>query len=136
MEEELVHQDNLIQHVTQSPEIPNIGGFPAVTFPVSVGPVVFPLQIENPSENLTYGNADQVNNASPVLLRPIPVVPMPNPPPTRAEVSSSQKLTMEDSTLSLKLSLSTDHQNQLSSRHSVFQVMPNFSNRDGMISVA
>lgn len=61
MEEELVHQDNLIQHVTQSPEIPNIGGFPAMPFPVSVGSVVFPLQIENPSENLTYGNADRVN---------------------------------------------------------------------------
>lgn len=138
MEEELVHEDNLICPVIQQQETPNSSGFWVPPFPVTVGPVLFPMEIENPLENLTrLGNANQLNNTSRVLIHPIPVLPMPNPPPPRAEVNLSQKLTIENSPLYLNLSLSFNHQNQnqSSSTHSAFQVMPSFKNGDSMISV-
>lgn len=135
MEEELVHEDNLICPVIQQQETPNSSGFRVPPFPATVGPVLFPMEIGNPLENLTLGNANQLNYASRVLIHPIPVLPMPSPPPPRAEVNLSQKLTIENSPLYLNLSLSFNHQNQSSSTHSAFQVMPSFKNGDSMISV-
>lgn len=128
--EQLPKLDNLIGHAMQSPEIPNMVGFPAPPIPVSVG-----SSTRNLSESLTYGNADQLNVVSPALFCPLTTLPMTNHLPTRAEVSPSQNLTTQDSSLSLNLSLSFDHQNHLSIRHSSPPVMPSFSNGDGMISV-
>ncbi|KAK9277990.1 hypothetical protein L1049_027547 [Liquidambar formosana] len=139
MEEEPVnHQDSTSQRPLPPPETCNSGGFPVLSpFPMSIGPVVLPVPIETPMENLTLGQLDQPNNPSTKLVRPIPVLPVPYPPPpppSTTDLNLNLKSTMDPSPLSLKLSLSSDH-NQ-SSRHSAFQVMSSFNNGDSIISVA
>ncbi|XP_059641314.1 transcription factor MYB1R1 [Cornus florida] len=139
MEEEKDHQDNTSQALLPTtplsqPENSNVSGFAVPPFPVTVGPVLLPAQIENPMENLTLRQVDQVNNASTNLVRPIPVLPSPYASSTR-DFNLNQSLMMIDPlSLSLKLSLSSDDQNQ-SLRHSAFQVMSSFSNGDSIISV-
>ncbi|KAA8540888.1 hypothetical protein F0562_024974 [Nyssa sinensis] len=133
MEEEQSRQDN-----TNQPQVPpstlpqpatsNISGFP-----VTVGTVLLPVQILNPMENLTLRQVDQVNNASTNLIRPTPVLAFPDTS-TMGDLSLNQKLMIDSPQLSLKLSLSSD-QNK-SSRHSAFQVMPSFNNGDSIITVA
>ncbi|GFZ17495.1 homeodomain-like superfamily protein [Actinidia rufa] len=89
--------------------------------------------IENPMEKLTLGQVDHANCESAKLIRPIPVLPTLNGT-TMADQSLNQKLTVDPSPLSLRLSLSSDH-NQVS-RYSAFQVMSSFNNGDKIISVA
>ncbi|XP_019153403.1 PREDICTED: transcription factor MYB1R1-like [Ipomoea nil] len=82
--------------------------------PLTVAPVLLPLQIERPMENLV-----QVNNTSAILVHPLPVVSLP--------CSPSQLL--DPSSLSLKLSMSLDHS---SSMHLVFPGI----NGDTVVGVA
>ncbi|KAA8542602.1 hypothetical protein F0562_023754 [Nyssa sinensis] len=138
MEKEQVLQDNINQPFLQpsplsQPETSNISGFTVPPFPVTVGSVLLPVQIENPMESLTSGQVDQVNIASANLIRPIPIIPIPNAS-TMGDLHLNKKLMIDPSALSLKLSLSSD-QNQ-SPRHSAFHVMPNFNNGDSIITVA
>lgn len=119
MEQEHYHQDNLSQ---QAPETPNI---PVAPYPVSVGPSVNPI----------VGSSGEVNDTSLSMLKASVAIPLLESPAPSTAVDFSQTLTKEDPTLSLNLSLSLDHHNQLSSRHSVYQVARNLSNGDGMISV-
>ncbi|XP_034673768.1 transcription factor MYB1R1-like [Vitis riparia] len=136
MEEEQVlhHQENTSQS-QQSPktfsETGSGGGFPVVpAFPMPINPVVVPVPIQNPMENLTLGQND-VNTR---LVRPIPVLPI---PPESTDLNLNLKSPVDPSPLSLKLSLSSNqnHPNQ-PSRHSAFQAMSSFNNGDSIISVA
>ena len=136
MEEEQVlhHQENTSQS-QQSPktfsETGSGGGFPVVpAFPMPINPVVVPVPIQNPMENLTLGQND-VNTR---LVRPIPVLPI---PPESTDLNLNLKSSVDPSPLSLKLSLSSNqnHPNQ-PSRHSAFQAMSSFNNGDSIISVA
>ncbi|GFZ07771.1 homeodomain-like superfamily protein [Actinidia rufa] len=138
MEEETVHQDTKTQPLlppTQllPPESTNISGSQLLPFQVSVHPVLIPVQIENPMEQLTLGHLDQGNPEPTKLLWPAHFLPIPNAS-AAMDVNLNQKSTVDPSQLSLKLSLSSD-QNQLS-RYSSFQVMSSFNNEDSIISVA
>ncbi|GMP33602.1 hypothetical protein CsSME_00006846 [Camellia sinensis var. sinensis] len=118
MEEENLHHPPL--------ESTNIGGSQVVPFPVTVGSVLLPVQIENPMEKLTLGHINQSN--------PIPVLLFSDASSTMVDSNLNQKSTVDPSRLSLKLSLSSD-QNQSSTR-SAFQVMSSINNGDNIISVA
>ncbi|KAL4362536.1 hypothetical protein GQ457_04G036830 [Hibiscus cannabinus] len=125
MEEDRIdRQENTIQ-----PSVTN--GFPMTpaAFPVAFNPLAPPVLVENPIDNLTIpqGNQSNTNVATANLIRPVPSLPNPVSDPL---------------SLSLKLSLQSDQTDSSSSasasRHSPFQVMPNFSNGDSnsIISVA
>ncbi|XAR50118.1 hypothetical protein NMG60_11004358 [Bertholletia excelsa] len=114
-------------------EIPNFAGSQALPFPVTVGPVLVPVPIENPMEKLTLGQVDYVNHETAKLIHPIPVLPVPNTP-TVADLNLNQASSMDLSPLSLNLSLSLN-QSQLS-MHPPFQTMSSFNNGDGIISAA
>ncbi|KAH7550396.1 hypothetical protein ACOSP7_024306 [Xanthoceras sorbifolium] len=142
MEEE---QDN---NKTQSHPLPpplpetNNGGVSRGFSMMPVFPVVLPVPIENPMENLTLGQPNhQSNNLPANLIRPIPVLP---PPPQPSAVSdlnlNLNSMVDPSSSLSLRLSLPSD-QRESSSRHSAFQAMSSFSNGENnnsssIISVA
>lgn len=132
MEEEHVHQDNVTRSVMQSPETHNSGVFQVAPYPASVGPILFPKHVENLSGNQTAKFSGQVNNASLMLLESVSAI---NSPAPSTAVNNNTRLTMDDPMLSLNLSLSSTHHDQLSSRHSIYQVARDFSNGDSMISV-
>lgn len=135
MEEELINQDTttpLVSTLVQ-PEVSNISVFPVSHFPVTVSPVPLQAPAEIPLDNLTLGCGDQVDNESKLLIRPIPVLPV-SYSPTRTDPNLNQKSAVDPSTLSLKLSLSSNHNQP--SRQSAFLVMPSFNNGDSSISVA
>ncbi|KAK8692924.1 hypothetical protein V6N13_070527 [Hibiscus sabdariffa] len=130
MEEDRVdRQENTIQ-----PSVTN--GFPMTpaAFPVAFNPLAPPVLVENPIDNLTiaHGNQSNTNVATANLIRPVPSLPA---------VQRSNPVS-DPLSLSLKLSLQSDQTDSSSSasasRHSPFQVMPNFSNGDSnsIISVA
>ncbi|XWS60656.1 hypothetical protein CRYUN_Cryun07bG0054500 [Craigia yunnanensis] len=126
MEEEQVHQP---ENITQ-PLMP-------AAFPMTVNPVVLPVSIENPMENLTLaqGNQSNYNIATAKLIRLVPIFPAPQ----ASDLNLNLNSVMDPSPLSLKLSLQSDQMDSSSSlRHSAFQVMPSFSNGDSnsIISVA
>ncbi|KAF5933447.1 hypothetical protein HYC85_029618 [Camellia sinensis] len=138
MEEEKVHQEGKAQPLqapTQlpPPETSNISGSQVLPFPMTVHPVLVPVQIENPMEKLTLGQMDHLHRESAMLIRPIPVLPIPNAT-TMVDLNLNQKSMEDPVPLSLNLSLSSD-QNQFS-RHSAFRVMSSFNNGDSIISVA
>lgn len=108
MEEEHYQQDDLLP---QAPETPNI---PVAPYPVSVGPAVDP----------NAGFSGEVNNASSMPLGSV-----------SAPLLKSPAMTKDDPTMSLNLSLSFNHHNQVSSRQTVYQGARNLSKGDGMISV-
>ncbi|XWS51045.1 hypothetical protein CRYUN_Cryun12cG0142400 [Craigia yunnanensis] len=124
MEEEQVHQQD---SATQPPET---NGFPMMptAFPMTVNPVVLPVPIENPMENLTLKGNQWNNNAAAKLTRPVPYFPAPQASNLNLNLNS----VMDPSPLSLKLSLQSGQMDSSSSssRHSAFQVMPSFSNGD------
>ncbi|XP_003634497.1 transcription factor MYB1R1-like [Vitis vinifera] len=135
------HWDSVLHHqenTSQSQQSPKTfsktgsgGGFPVVlAFPMSINPVVVPVPIQNPMENLTLGQND-VNTS---LVRPIIVLPI---PPKSTNLNLNLKSLVDSSPFSLKLSLSSNqnHPNQ-PSRHSAFQAMSSFNNGDSIISVA
>ncbi|KAK1363353.1 Transcription factor MYB1R1 [Heracleum sosnowskyi] len=124
MEEEHVYEDNVTR---QSPETHNSGVFQVAPYPGSVGPVLFPKH-ENLSGNQTFEFGGQVNNASSMFADSV------SPAPSTA-VNNNKRLKMDDSLLSLNLSLSSSHHDELSSRHSVYQGARNFSIGDSTISV-
>lgn len=123
MEEENVHQDNVAPCVMQSP------------YPGSFGPVLFSKQVENLSGNQTAKFAGQVNDAPSMLSDSVPALPLIKSPAPSTSVDNNRTFSMDDPMLSLNLSLSSGHHDQLSSRHPVYQVARNFSIGDSMISV-
>ncbi|GLU12264.1 hypothetical protein SLE2022_289590 [Rubroshorea leprosula] len=132
MEEEANPQENTTQSHTllhPAPETNNISGFSIIpAFPMTVNPVVFPVSIENPMENLSLCQGNQLNNGAKRPIRPVPVFPT-QQAPTVSEINLNSKANMDPSSLSLKLSLTSD-QRDSPSRHSAFQVMPSFNNGD------
>ncbi|CAB4280878.1 unnamed protein product [Prunus armeniaca] len=136
-EEQVHHQNNTSQSHPLPPPPPseacNPSGFSMVpNFPLTVGPAVLPVPIENPMGNLTLGHTNLENNASAKLVRPIALHSAPH---AAAMSDLNLKSTMDTSTLTLNLSLTMDPR-ESSSRHSAFQAMPSFSNGDSIISVA
>ncbi|CAI9757463.1 unnamed protein product [Fraxinus pennsylvanica] len=72
MEECKTHQDSTSQPVLQpislpSPESSNISGFPVVPFSVTIGPVLLPMQVENPIEIIDL-NQNVPTGPSPLSL--------------------------------------------------------------------
>ncbi|KAG5522875.1 hypothetical protein RHGRI_034874 [Rhododendron griersonianum] len=134
MEEEKVQESKtqLLQSRTQPlPPLPasNITGSQVLPFPVSISPVLIPVQIENATGNLTLGH---VNEMYPVI-RPISFFPIPNPS-TVVRANVNQISSVDPSPLSLKLSLT--HDRNQPSRHSLCPVMPSFNKGDSIISVS
>ena len=123
MEEENVHQDNVAPCVMQSP------------YSGSFGPVLFSKQVENLSGNQTAKFAGQVNDAPSMLSDSVSALPLIKSPAPSTSVDNNKTFSMDDPMLSLNLSLSSGHHDQLSSRHPVYQVARNFSIGDSMISV-
>ncbi|KAL8518870.1 hypothetical protein ACS0TY_010002 [Phlomoides rotata] len=136
------------QSITIHPE-----KFPMPKFPVTITPVVVPIVAENPIENLSLGQVNQMTN-SPKPIRPIPILPI---PPSSKMANLNLNKTMahaEPPSLSLNLSMSSQsppppsNQEQPSSNQqsprvvhaSAFQAVPatgfNGSGGDSMISVA
>lgn len=137
MEEEKVQESKtqLLQSRTRPlPPLPasNITGSQVLLpFPVSMGPVLIPVQIENATGNLTLGHVNEMNHEP--VIRPISFFPIPNPS-TVVHANVNQISSVDPSPLSLKLSLMHD-QNQ-PSRHSLCPVMPSFNKGDSIISVS
>lgn len=143
MEEEQAHlQDNKNNNVPQShsllptaAEAANVSNFHVMpAFSMASSPVVLPLQIESPMQSLSLGHGSQVVSLSTNLIRPIPVLPAQRTP-TISDLNLTLKSNVDQSPLSLNLSLPAD-QRDTSSRHSAFQAMSGFNNGDGIISVA
>jgi hypothetical protein len=133
LEEAGHHQDNASQsHPLPPSEACNFGGFRMMSaFPMTVGPAVVPVPIENPMENLNLrqGNVETDAASSSNLVRPIPVH-------TGRRASTMSDLNLNSSPLTLKLSLPSD-QRESPSRHSAFQAMSSFNNNgDSIITVA
>lgn len=133
MEEELVdHQDH-----NPSQSYPLLPPTPAETSNKSGGfsmmpalPVVLPVPIENPMENLTLGqNSQRTAGEATRLIRPVPVLPAAQPSSTVSDLNLNLNLAVDPPPLS---------QRESSSRHSAFQVMQTFNNGDSnsIISVA
>lgn len=122
----------------------NVEKYPMSSFPVAtITPLVVPIRSENPMENLTLGQVNQLNN-SPKPIRPIPILPVP-PSSKMANLNLNKTTTLEPPSLSLNLSISSRSPNQEApanqqSRHaSAFKGMPasfNGSGGDSIISVA
>lgn len=136
IEEGKNHQESPAQPPnTLPPPITSSGnGFSVAPFSVTVPPVLFSMQGGNPMENSALGLSDIANNSSPMLVRPVPVPPVPSSS-TMVDLNLKQHVPIESSPLSLRLSLSSG-QDQPSTRGSAFQTMPNFRNGDSIISVA
>ncbi|KAI3467438.1 hypothetical protein Pfo_024101 [Paulownia fortunei] len=152
--EDQMRQENLPQPpiIQQQKVSKNLEKFPMSTYPVAITPLVVPITSENPIENLTLGQVNQLNN-SPKPIRPIPILPVP-PSSKMANLNLNKTTTLESPSLSLNLSISSQPQppppsnqeqppsNQQSppARHaSAFQGMPasfNGSGGDSIISVA
>ncbi|KAH9719981.1 HTH myb-type domain-containing protein [Citrus sinensis] len=93
-------------------------------------PVVLPVPIENPMENLTLGqNSQRTAGEATRLIRPVPVLPAAQPSSTVSDLNLNLNLAVDPPPLS---------QRESSSRHSAFQVMQTFNNGDSnsIISVA
>ncbi|KAE8690798.1 transcription factor MYB1R1-like isoform X2 [Hibiscus syriacus] len=131
-EDEPVHRENI-------PVPPQMSGFPMSMFPVSLSttPVVLKFTGENKSmENLTLGPIP-VAKTSPNLIRPVPILPLP-PSSKMSDLNLNQKIQLDPSPLSLKLSTpsSSDEQPPTSEAHSSsFQAMSSGDNNN-IISVA
>ncbi|KAL2244010.1 UNVERIFIED_CONTAM: Transcription factor MYB1R1 [Sesamum indicum] len=139
VEEGKNHQESAAQSVAPPTTLPlpitsNVNGFSVVPFPVNIGPVLFSVQNGNPMENSTLGQSDLPNNSSSMLVRPVPIVPMPASS-TMVDLNLKQQAPIEPSLLSLRLSLSSG-QDQPSTRDSAFQMLPSFKNGDSIITVA
>ncbi|KAK6148396.1 hypothetical protein DH2020_019308 [Rehmannia glutinosa] len=137
IEEGKNHQQSHAQPVLP-PTLPlpitsNVNGFSVVPF--TVGPVLFSMQNGNPMENSGLRQNDLANNLSPMLVRPVPVPPMPTSS-SMVDLNLKQEMTIEPSQLSLRLSLSSGQDRQPSTRGSAFQMMPSLNNGDSFISVA
>lgn len=142
MEEEQAHsQDNKNTTSTTTPqshplppplpETTNISNFPVLpAFTMTTNPIVLPVPIESPMENLSLGQGNLATN----LIRPIAVLPTPRVSGI-SDLNLNLKASVDPIPLSLKLSLPSD-QRESSSRHSAFQVMSGFNNGDSIISVA
>lgn len=150
-----MYQENSAQQPPATQQGKNVEKFPMATFPVAITPVVVPITTETPTENLTLGQVNQLNN-SPKPIRPIPILPVP-PSSKMASLNLNKTRTALDQPPSLSLNLSMSpqpqpqppNQEQPSSqqqspppaRHaSAFQAMPaagfNGGGGDSMISVA
>ncbi|XP_050224239.1 transcription factor MYB1R1-like [Mercurialis annua] len=143
MEEQVHRQDknkNNSSSPVQSPALPETSNFTlmpvSAAFSISTTPVVLPLPIESPTENLSLLHGNPVAN----LIRPVPIMPS---APFGSGISdlNLNLQCIDSSTLSLKLSLQSDQKEAPSaaagtSRHSAFQVMSSFNNGDGIITVA
>ncbi|KAL3835140.1 hypothetical protein ACJIZ3_009876 [Penstemon smallii] len=122
IEEGSNHQEIPTQTVVPPTTLPppltsNINGFSVVPFPVLLS-----MQGGNPMENSVFSQSDGMNTSSPILVRPVHILPMP---------TSSQQIPVETSNLSLRLSLSSGQDQSSSTR------MSNFKNGDSStISVA
>ncbi|KAI3759349.1 hypothetical protein L6452_07099 [Arctium lappa] len=140
VEEDQVHEDNNSTQPAQPPmmssqHISPLSGFPMAAFPATVGPIPIPIPspvwMENQMETGTFNNGNQLNNESTQLVRPIPLLPTPNPS-IMADLKLNQKHEIDPLSLSLNLSLSYNNNLRESS---AFQVISGFNNRDGLISV-
>ena len=139
MEDEPVHHQDNVSNSNSLPQPPpetcNFSGYPMMpAYPMTVGPAVVPVPIENPMENLNLGHGNLEINASSKLVRPIPVHTVPHAA-TITDLNLNWKSAIDPSPLTLKLSLSSD-QRESPSRHSAFQAMSSFNNGDSVISVA
>uniref|UniRef100_A0A2P2QR68 Uncharacterized protein n=1 Tax=Rhizophora mucronata TaxID=61149 RepID=A0A2P2QR68_RHIMU len=135
-EEQAHHQDNISCPLSPpSPVSHNISNFPVMPdFPITAYPAKLPVPMENPMEKLTLGQGNDAAKPTTSLIRPIPVFPE-----SHASAISALDLnlasTIHPSSLSLGLSLPSD-QTESSSRHLTSKAMSNFSDGDGIISVA
>ncbi|KAK8703170.1 hypothetical protein V6N13_021497 [Hibiscus sabdariffa] len=134
MEEERVdRQENTIQ-----PSVTNGFTMTPAAFPVAFNPLAPPVLVENPIDNLTIaqGNQSNTNVATANFICPVPSFPAVQ----RSNLNTNSNPVSDPLSLSLKLCLQSDQTDSSSSasRHSPFQVMPNFSNGDNnsIISVA
>ncbi|KAK3225786.1 hypothetical protein Dsin_005648 [Dipteronia sinensis] len=130
-------------HTLSPPPLPatNNGGVSGFSL-MPAYPVVLPVPIENPMENLTIGQPNQSNSVPSNLIRPIPVLPAPQPSAVLSDLNlnlNSNSMVDPSSSLSLKLSLLSDQRDSSSSRHSAFQAMgfgKGDSSSSNIISVA
>ncbi|KAH1080235.1 hypothetical protein J1N35_019996 [Gossypium stocksii] len=135
MEEERVdRQENSTQ-----PSETNVFPIMPPAFPMAFNQVVPPVPIQNPTENLTIAQGNQLNNNVPTanLIRPVPNFPALQ----RSDLNINLNPATDPLSLSLQLSLQSDQMDSSSSstsRHSPFQVMPNFGSgeNNNIISVA
>ncbi|XP_071694418.1 transcription factor MYB1R1-like [Rutidosis leptorrhynchoides] len=136
-EEEHVHEDNKGQAVKQpsmpsSQHISPINGFTTATYPVTAGPGLQPVQLQNPAQVMNFNNDNQVSSGSTLLVHPVPVSPASNLS-TRTDLNLNLTYETEPSLVSLNLSLSDQSSER---RSSSYQVISGFNNRDSMIRVA
>lgn len=147
-----MYQENLVSQppTTQPPPklSNNLEKYPMPNFGAAITPVVVP---ENPMENLSLGQVNQLTN-SPKPIRPIPILPV---PPSSKMANLNLNKASEPPSLSLNLSISSQSvanqepppppssQQSPPARHaSAFQAMPSAaagfsgSGGDSMISVA
>lgn len=104
-----------------------INGFALAPLPAN-GSILVPVQVQNCLPNMTVCPGDDLHNRSALLVRPVPI-------PLSPVLNLNQRVAAELPPLSWSLSLSSD-QNQSSTGHSAFQVMPSFSNGDSISIVA
>lgn len=114
-------------------DVSNMNGYTIAPFHMAVGPILVPVQVQNPQENKGFHWGDQVQNGPTVLLHPFPVIPVATSAASTDNISRRREF--DASALSLRLSLSSDP-SQSSTRQSSFNGISNFRNGDTTVSVA
>ncbi|KAL3528278.1 hypothetical protein ACH5RR_007600 [Cinchona calisaya] len=142
VEEGNSHQDKTAQAAIPATSLasyeqqhPSINGFAVAPFPVTVGPILVPVQVQNPLSNTTVCQAADFNNRPALLVHPVPVPVIPVPNSAASAVINLNHRVAAEPLPSLRLSLSPD-QSHSSTRHSAFQVMSSFNNGDSSSSIA
>ncbi|KAF8037202.1 hypothetical protein BT93_B0188 [Corymbia citriodora subsp. variegata] len=115
-------------------ETSNISGFSIMPATVAITPVVLPIQVQNPVENLSLGQGEEFDDSPVKLVRPVPVLPAPHAPAVY-DLNLSLMPPKDLSHLSLNLASPSD-QSESSRRLSAFQMTPSLSKGDNTISVA
>ncbi|XP_019197320.1 PREDICTED: transcription factor MYB1R1-like isoform X2 [Ipomoea nil] len=110
-----------------------INPFSVSRIPVTVAPVLQPVQVEEkkPIENLAIARTDEVNNPISRFICPVTTNPS-----ARIELNLNQGMDTEPSFLSLSLSLSVNQSPSSSSRHPIYPGMSSFNNGDTTIIVS
>lgn len=131
--EQTILQPNSMAAAAAASDASNMNGYTIAPFPMAVGPILVPVQVQNPLENKNFHWVDQVQNGPTMLLHPFPVIPIATSAASTDNINRRGEI--DASALSLSLSLSSYH-SQSSTRQSSFKAVANFRNGDSIVTVA
>ncbi|KAF5730105.1 transcription factor MYB1R1 [Tripterygium wilfordii] len=101
---------------------------------VAANPVILPVPTHDPMETLALGHSNQDSLETRNPIRPIPIIPAPHAS-TTSDLSLNWNSASDSSSLSLKLSLPSNHKDS-STRYTALQMTSSRNGGDSIVSVA